>query len=74
MAARRGQSLQHTFAELTVCISLVLHFLYASIVRLAVDGKSSNQGGKVMQEELQVQLRLMSVANAAFLPCISRSI
>lgn len=74
MAARRGQSLQHTFAELTVCIGLVLHFLYVSIVRLAVDGKTSNQRGKVMQEELLVQLRLMSVANAAFLPCISRSI
>lgn len=41
MAMQRGQSLQQTFAELTVCIGPVLHFLYVSTVRLAVEGRTS---------------------------------
>lgn len=60
------RSLQHNFAELTVCIGLVLHFPYVSALRLAVDGRTSTKGEKVMQEELEVELSLMTDANAAF--------
>lgn len=66
MATHRGQSLQHNFAELTVCIGLVLHFPCVSALRLAVDGRTSTKGEKVMQEEQEVELRLMTDANAAF--------
>lgn len=39
-------------AELTVCIGLVLHFLYVTIVKLAVRGRDLDWGQNEMQEEI----------------------
>lgn len=57
MPMQRGQSLQPTFAELTVGIGPVLHFLCVSIVRLAVEGRTSTgeeerDAGRTIQHSL----------------------